>query len=135
NLFLVGLCGAAAFVLVRDRTSPRPAGLRGRIRARGWGLLLLPVAVMAAVMAGGAHPLAAVEPVVAAILLIWAPRLAVKVVPYAVLALAVFGFMLASDYRDGFYNQVRYGLVLTGLGSWQTRLVLLQALVFLTLGG
>src|SRR5438128_184762 len=121
NLFLVGLCGAAAFVLVRDKTSPRPAGLRGRIRARGWGLLLLPTAVMAAVMAGGAHPLAVVEPVAAAILVIRAPRLAVKVVPYAVLALAIFGFMLANNYRAGFYNQVRYGLVLAGLGSWQTR--------------
>jgi signal transduction histidine kinase len=135
DLFLVALCGAVAFVLVRERTSPRPAGLRGRIRARGWGLVLLPVAVMAAVMAGGAHPLAAVEPAIAVILVIWAPRLAVKIAPYAVLALAIFGFMLVTDYRDGFYNQVRYGLVLAGLGSWQTRLVLLQALVFLALGG
>ncbi|HEU5390067.1 MAG TPA: histidine kinase [Streptosporangiaceae bacterium] len=135
DLFLAALCGAVAFVLVREKTSPRPAGLRGRIRARGWGLLLLPIAVMAAVMAGGAQPLAVVEPVVAVVLVIWAPRLAVKIVPYAALALAIFGFMLVTDYRDGFYNRVRYGLVLAGLGSWQTRLVLLQALVFLALGG
>ena len=46
--------GCIAFILVRPgRGVPRPDGLRGWIRARGWGLLLLPVAMAAAVMAGG----------------------------------------------------------------------------------
>jgi hypothetical protein len=41
------LLGSIAFALVREmrKASPRPAGLRGHIRARGWGLLLLPIAL------------------------------------------------------------------------------------------
>jgi hypothetical protein len=36
--------GCIAFILARDgQGGPRPNGLRGYIRARGWGLLLLPV--------------------------------------------------------------------------------------------
>jgi len=126
NLFLVGLCGAAAFVLVRDQTSPRPAGLRGRIRAGGWGLVLLPVAVMAAAMAGGARPLAAVEPAIAVILLLGTPRLAAKLAPYAVLGLAIEGLILAKNYHTGFSGRVMYGLVLTGDDSFAlgTRLVI-----------
>ena len=43
------LLGSIAFALVREmrKASPRPAGLRGHIRARGWGLALLPIALMA----------------------------------------------------------------------------------------
>jgi hypothetical protein len=63
----------------------------GAVRRRGWGLALLPVALMAAVMTGHVHALAAAELAIAGALVIWAPRLAVKVVPYAVLGLALFG--------------------------------------------
>ena len=48
-----------------------------------------------------------------------APWLAAKVVPYAVLALAGYGLILAKDYHDGFHNQVLYGLVLAGVLSWR----------------
>jgi hypothetical protein len=67
------LVGCIAFVLVRGKTSPRSAGLRGQIQARGWGLVLLPAAVMAAAMAGGANALVAVEPAIAVVLMIWPP--------------------------------------------------------------
>ena len=45
---LILLLGCIGFALVREmsKASPRPAGLRGHIRARGWGLLLLPAAVL-----------------------------------------------------------------------------------------
>ena len=119
---------------MRAKTSPRPAGLRGRIRARGWGLVLLPAAVMAAAMAGGAHPLAAIEPAAAVILVILAPRLAVKLAPYAVLGLAAAGLILAKNYHTGFTSQVLYGLVLARGGSFGTRFVLPEALAFLVLG-
>src|SRR5271165_5478468 len=82
---------------------------------------------MAAVMAGGVHVLAVVEPVIAVVLVTCAPRLAAKVVPYAVLALTVEGLVLAKDYHDGFNNQVLYGLVLAGDGAWRTNLVLPEA--------
>jgi DNA-binding CsgD family transcriptional regulator len=74
------LLGSIAFALVREmrKASPRPAGLRGHIRARGWGLLLLPVALMAAVMTGHVHALAVAELAVAGALVTWAPRLAAK---------------------------------------------------------
>ena len=121
------LLGCIAFALVREmqKASPRPAGLRGHIRARGWGLALLPAALLAAVMTGHVHALAVVEIAVAGALVTWAPRLAAKLVPYAVLALAIFGLILANAYHDGFSNQVLYGLVLAGAGSFRTRFVLL----------
>ncbi len=115
------LLGSIAFALVREmrKASPRPAGLRGHIRARGWGLLLLPVALMAAVMTGHVHALAVAELAIAGALVTWAPRLAAKLVPYALLALALFGLILAEKYHDGFSNQVQYGLVLAGAGSFR----------------
>ena len=118
------LLGSIAFALVREmrKASPRPAGLRGHIRARGWGLLLLPIALMAAVMTGHVHALAVAELAVAGALVTWAPRLAAKLVPYALLALALFGLILAKTYHDGFSNQVLYGLVLAGAGSLPARL-------------
>ena len=49
-LVSVLLLGGIAFALVREmsKASPRPAGLRGHIRARGWGLVLLPAAASVA---------------------------------------------------------------------------------------
>ena len=85
----------------RGRGVPRPDSLRGRIRARGWGLLLLPVAMAAAVMAGGAHGLVPAELGLAVLAIVFAPKLAAKLVPFGVLGLAVFGVHLAKLYRDG----------------------------------
>ena len=130
------LLGSIAFALVREmrKASPRPAGLRGHIRARGWGLLLLPIALMAAVMTGHVHALAVAELAVAGALVTWAPRLAAKLVPYALLALALFGLILAKAYHDGFSSQVLYGLVLAGGGPFRRGFVLPQAGVFFVLG-
>src|SRR5690348_1341293 len=130
------LLGSIAFALVREmrKANPRPAGLRGHIRARGWGLLLLPIALMAAVMTGHVHALAVVELATAGALVTWAPRLAAKLVPYALLVLALFGLILAKKYYDGFSNHVDYGLVLAGPSSWRTRLVLPQAALFFVVG-
>jgi signal transduction histidine kinase len=127
--FMVVLLGGIAFVLVRGKVQgrPSPAGLRGHIRARGWGLLLLPAALMGAAMAGHVRALAVAEVAVAGVLVLFAPWLAAKVVPYAVLALAGYGLILAKDYHDGFNNQVLYGVVLAGSSSWRTRFVLPEA--------
>src|ERR1700731_2224365 len=101
--------GCIAFILAREaQGTPRPAGLRGRIRARGWGLLLLPVAMAAAAMAGGAHGQIPAELGLAVLAIVFAPKLGAKLVPYGVLALAVFGFILAEAYRDGHTGPVPY---------------------------
>jgi len=135
-VFLLLLLGCIAFAVVREmsKAQPRPADLRGHIRARGWGVLLLPVAVMAAWLTGPSHVLAAIELAVAGALVAWAPRRAAQVVPYAVLALAGYGVLLAQAYRDGRVSQVLYGVVLAGSYSWRDRLLLPEALVFLVLG-
>jgi signal transduction histidine kinase len=126
--------GCIAFILVREaKGDPRPDGLRGRIRDRGWGLLLLPVAMSAAVMAGGAHGLIPAELGVAALAIVFAPKLAAKLVPYGVLGLAIFGVMLARMYNDGFANRVQYLFVHAGPGAWSTRPLLVEAgLLFVT---
>jgi signal transduction histidine kinase len=126
--------GCIAFVLAREakRTS-RPDGLRGRIRDRGWGLLLLPVAMSAALMAGGAHGLIPAELGLAALAILFAPKLAAKLVPYGVLALAVFGIHLADTYRHGNTSAVQYLFIHAGPGFWGTQPVLAEAaLLFVT---
>ena len=115
-------------------SAPRPAGLRGRIRARGWGLLLLPVALSYAALAGSQHTVILAEIVAASVVVVWGPALATKTVPYAVLALGGYGLVLAKSYHQGNTAQVLYGLVLAGAGSWRTHLVLPQAAVFLAVG-
>ena len=127
--------GCIAFIIARqDQGVPRPAGLRGRIQARGWGLLLLPVAMAAAVMAGGAHGLIPAELGLAVLAIVFAPKLAARLVPYGVLGLAVFGLQLAKMYRDGFTNPVQYLFVHAGPGAWGARLVLAEAGILLVTG-
>jgi signal transduction histidine kinase len=127
--------GCIAFILAREgQGGPRPDGLRGRIQARGWGLLLLPVAMSAAVMAAGAHGLVPAELGIAVLAIVFAPKLAAKLVPYGVLGLAVFGLHLADMYRDGFTNPVQYLFIHAGPAAWDTRLVLAEAGVLFVVG-
>ena len=90
----------------------------GACAGRGWGLLLLPVAMAAAVMAGGAHGLIPAELGLAVLAIVFAPKLAAKLVPYGVLGLAVFGVHLAKLYRDGFTSQVQYLFIHAGPDTW-----------------
>ena len=112
----------------------RPDGLRGWIRARGPGLLLLPVAMSAAVMAGGAHGLIPAELGIAFLLIVLGPKLAAKLVPFGVFGLAIFGVMLANMYHGGFTNRVQYLFVHAGPGIWGTRPVLAEAVVLFVVG-
>jgi signal transduction histidine kinase len=126
--------GCIAFVLAQEaRGVPRPGGLRGRIRDRGWGLLLLPVAMAAAVMAGGAHGLIPAELGIAVLAIVFVPKLAAKLVPYGVLGLAVFGVMLAKMYHDGFTSQVQY-LFVHAVSRGGAELVLAEAGVLFVVG-
>jgi len=133
-LVLLLTIGCIAFVLVRRaQGTPRPDGLRGRIRDRGWALLLLPVAMSAAVMAGGAHGLIPAELGLAALAIVFAPKLAAKLVPYGVLGLAIFGVMLARTYNDGNTSGVQY-LFVHAVSHGATELVLAEAALLLVTG-
>src|SRR5579862_1369123 len=71
--------GCIALILAREAQGrPRPDGLRGRIQARGWALLLLPVALAAAAAAGGAHGLIPAELGLAVLAIVFAPKLALN---------------------------------------------------------
>jgi signal transduction histidine kinase len=134
-LVLLLTIGCIAFVLVRGtKGTPRPGGLRGRIRDRGWALLLLPVAMSAAVMAGGAHGLIPAELGLAALAIVFAPKLAAKLVPYGVLGLAIFGVMLARTYNDGSTSRVQYLFVHAGWGTWGAPPVLAEAGLLFVIG-
>jgi signal transduction histidine kinase len=127
--------GCIAFIPVREgQGDPGPKGLRGRIRVRGWGLLLLPVAMAAAVMAGGAHGLIPAELGLAVLAIVFAPELAAKLVPVGVLGLAVFGVMLARMYHDGFTNRVQYLFIHAGPGAGGAGTVLAEAGVLFVAG-
>jgi signal transduction histidine kinase len=127
--------GCIAFILAwAGHPGPGQDGPRGRIQARGWGLLLLPIAMAAAVMAGGAHGLIPAELGLAVLAIVFAPKLATRLVPFGVLGLACFGFQLAQMYRDGFSNRVQYLFLDAGPGAWGPRLVLAEAAVLLVVG-
>ena len=127
--------GCIAFILAREgRGASRRDGLRGRIQARGWGLLLLPVAMAAAVMAGGAHGLIPAELGIAALAIVFAPKLAAKLVPYGMLGLAGFGIHLARTYYDGNTSRVQYLFIYAGPGGGGAGPVLAEAGVLFAVG-
>jgi signal transduction histidine kinase len=134
-IVLALMIGCIVFILVwAGRGVPRPGGLRGRIQDRGWGLLLLPVALAAALMAGGAHGLVPAELGLATLAIVFAPKLAARLVPFGVLALAVFGVHLARQYQDGFTSGVQYLFVHAGPGAGSSGLVLAEAGILFVVG-
>ena len=76
--------GFIAFMLARERREGPTSGWQaGTLPGPDWSLLLLPVAMAAAVMAGGAHGLIPAELGFAALAIIFAPRLAASWCPTA----------------------------------------------------
>jgi signal transduction histidine kinase len=106
---------------------------RGWLGARGWGLLLLPVAMAAAVMAGGAHGQIPAELGLAVLAIVFAPELAAKLVPFGVLGLAFFGLQLAKMYHDGFTNPVHYLFIHAAPGAG-ARAALIEAGILFAVG-
>ncbi|HEY6294208.1 MAG TPA: hypothetical protein VIX15_00955, partial [Streptosporangiaceae bacterium] len=137
SIVLALTIGCIAFILAWARHgSPRPDSLRGRVQARGWGLLLLPVAMAAARMAGGAHGLIPAELGLAALAIVFAPKLAAKLVPYGVLGLAAFGVHLAKMYRNGVTIRVQYLFAFghAGPGGQGTWPIIAEAAVLFVVG-
>jgi signal transduction histidine kinase len=127
-LALLLTIGCIGFVLIREaRGVPRPGGLRGHIRDRAWALLLAPIAMCAAVMASGAHGLILAELGGTALAIVFVPKLAARLVPYGLFALAVTGVKLARTYNDGKLAQVQYVFVHAGWGTWGGPPVLAEA--------
>ena len=105
--------------------------LIARARARGWGLLLLPLGLQYAILI--TQPAARVIVLAGACLITaFAPRVATKAVPFAVLILGCVGLGLIRSGGDA--APVLYGLAPATTGSWGVRLILPEAVLFLAAG-
>ena len=115
--------------------NPRRGGQDGPMdfRKRGWGLLLVPISLQYALLT--LQRSTAFAEVVAAVLIVaFAPRVATKAVPFALVILGWWGIMLARDLDQGSLPHMLYGITVTGVGSWPNRLVPPEALLFLAAG-
>jgi len=117
-------------VPIDPATNPGPVDLLRRLRPRGWGLLLPILGLQYAILT--TQPaVRAVELTGACLITVFAPRLATRAVPFALLLFGGIGLMLAAR---GDASPFLYGLVLVQPGTWWTHLVLPEALLFLAAG-
>jgi signal transduction histidine kinase len=107
--------------------------LIARARARGWGLLLVPLALQYALLTTQRET-AVAEVVAAAAIVAFAPRVAAKAVPFALVILGLWGIVLVRDLERGSVPRLLYGIVLVGDELWRDRLVLPEAVLFLAAG-
>jgi signal transduction histidine kinase len=103
-----------------------------RVRAHGWGLLLVPLALQYALLTMQ-RSTGLFEIVAAVALVVFAPRVATKAVPFGLMILGLWGLDLVRNYQEGDQTHRLYGVVLAGTGSWW-HLVLPEALLFLAAG-
>ena len=107
--------------------------LIAQARARGWGLLLVPLALQYALLTTQRET--GVGEVVAAVaIVVFAPRVATKAVPFALVILGLWGIILVRDLERGSVPPTLYGVVLSGPYVWRNRLVLPEAVLFLAVG-
>ena len=127
---VVAVCLAAAWL----RSAGGQRARRDRLRQLGWGAAFLAVALSGFGLTGSNHwpPLLALT--MAGAVAVFAPAGARRLLPWALLGLGLYGFVLAARYAHGDTGQVQFGAVLAGAGSWRTHLVLLQAYVFIAAG-
>ena len=104
-----------------------------RVRARGWGLLLVPIALQYAMLTTSAT-LGLVEVAAAALIVAFAPRVAAKTVPFALVILGWWGVDLVRDLERGGIPTQLYGIVPAGDGLWPGHLVLPEAVLFMAAG-
>jgi signal transduction histidine kinase len=129
------IAGCVAVALRRERARGATATtLPGRLRGLGWGVLLLPVALTGFGLLGGNHLPTYTALLLAGIVVVFAPARAAKVLPFALLALGLYGFVLALRYEYGSNIGVLYGVVEAGSDSWRTHLVLPEAFALLAAG-
>jgi signal transduction histidine kinase len=129
------IAGCIAVALRRERARGATATtLPGRLRGLGWGALLLPVALTGFGLLGGNHLLTYTALLLAGVAVVFAPARAAKILPFALLALGLYGFVLALRYEYGSNAGILYGVVAAGAGSWRTHLVLPEAMALLAAG-
>jgi signal transduction histidine kinase len=153
-LVVAYIAGCVALALRRDRAQGKiPSTLRGRARARGWGvraralgwggharalgwgILLLPLALMV----GGLFPPPASGPIAVLLLLagivalLW-PDIAAKTLPVVLIGLGLYGLVVIRSLARGGWYASAYGLVPAGREWVTTYLLLLQVWAFLVLG-
>ena len=129
------IAGCIAVALRRERARGATAStLPGRIRGLGWGVLLFPLALTGFGLLGGNHLPTFIGLLLAGLAVVFMPARAAKVLPFALLALGLYGFVLALRYEYGSNAGILYGVVAAGAGSWRTHLVLPEAIAFLTAG-
>jgi len=135
---LVLTAGGIAAV-IRTRPTGVARGSRERLRELGWcaALLVISLSVLSsAFYACGQSPLAPwiAVPVATAAVLAIRPALAARVVPLALIALGLFGYVAARDYV--FNGDLgTYGLTAVGSAGPEADMILPQAYAFLLAGG
>jgi signal transduction histidine kinase len=135
-IFIVTLIlGCVALIVWRTRAAGlRPADeLLRHLRARGWGLLAIPLAVQYAMLTTQ-RATSVVEVLAGIAIVVFAPRLATMVVPFGLMILGWWGIVLVRDFDRGGLPTVLYGIALCGGGSWPDRLVLPEAALFMAAG-
>jgi signal transduction histidine kinase len=130
-IFLLAYCIGCGVIAVRRQRVQGHPGPGGQARGPGWGMLLLPLAVLLRVTTGGGA-LTLLLVLASGALVALAPQAARRVFPYALIGLGLIGlkevlFSGAAGFSTAFYGDV-YG------GAWREHLLLPEALVFLAAG-
>ena len=129
------IAGCVAVALRRERARGATAStLPGRLRGLGWGVLLFPLALTGFGLLRGNHLPTFIALLLAGLAVVFMPARAAKVLPFALLGLGLYGFVIALRYEYGSNTGILYGVVAAGAGSWRTHLVLPEAITFLAAG-
>jgi signal transduction histidine kinase len=140
-ILVVAYVAGCVWLSVRrmEASGTGPKTPRGRLRELGWGLGLLALAISGFGPGTDRWP-PVVAMLIAGVVLVLRPRLAATLLPAALVALGLYGFLVVRAYERGeWLNSVLYGAVPADPGSWQVAgpngaLVLPEAYVFLAAG-
>jgi len=133
-LVVAYFAGCVALALRREKAQGRmPSTLLGRARAVGWGILLLPLALMiGGLFSPASGPIVFLLLLAGMLAVLW-PAVAAKVTPLALIGLGLYGLVIIRALARGDYVPV-YGLVSPSQGWARTYAVLSQMWAFLAFG-
>jgi signal transduction histidine kinase len=138
-LVVLMLAAGGIAAVIRSRPTGVAKGSQARLRDLGWCTALLVISLSmlsSAYFLCGQSPLGiwTAVPVVTAAILAFRPALAARVVPLALIALGLFGYVAARDYVfNG--ELLTYGLTPVGNAGPEADMILPQAYAFLLAGG
>jgi len=131
-IFLLAFSIGCAVIVVRRRYVLGGPGPDGRARGPGWGFLLLPLALLLWLTAGGG-PLALLAVLAAGALIVLAPEKARRALPWALIGFGLFVLQAVLLSSGALFGGGYYGGLFGG-GPWQDHLLLPLSLAFLALG-